>query len=244
MLARCLRFHCAVFACVETTDAMNVLRCVEWRAGGHGGRFVEFLDETQEWIMARCKQSSTRPPNCNFLCLILVTEWKKFNEYIYIYFLHSSPFYFFEKLLLIPSFSFFSLFPIFGKADCFQGLNYRCSKKISIFLLVRSIIFIQLQFSSCLNILELFNRKSILLFISLSSILLILSPLSFPYISFLRKIYYDSIYPRDIKLDRIFENNQSSRWVSPNSNNFRPRQLFLSLRTSELYRYWPIFNEY
>lgn len=167
LLARCLRFHCAVFACVETTDAMNVLRCVEWRAGGHGGRFVEFLDETQEWIMARCKQSSTRPPNCNFLCLILVTEWKKFNEYIYIYFLHSSPFYFFEKLLLIPSFSFFSLFPIFGKADCFQGLNYRCSKKISIFLLVRSIIFIQLQFSSCLNYFRIIQPQ-IYLFIHFS----------------------------------------------------------------------------
>lgn len=246
MLARCLRFHCAVFACVETTDAMNVLRYVEWRAGGHGGRFVEFLDETQEWIMARCKQSSTRPPNCNFLCLILVTEWKKFNEYIYIFFSAFLAILFFRKTTFDSFLLLFLFVPYFWKdcSDCFQGLNYRCSKKISIFLLVRSIIFIQLQFSSCLNILELFNRKSILLFISLSSILLILSPLSFPYISFLRKIYYDSIYPRDIKLDRIFENNQSSRWVSPNSNNFRPRQLFLSLRTCERYRYWPIFNEY
>lgn len=97
---------------------------VEWRAGGHGGRFVEFLDETQEWIMARCKQSSTRPPNCNFLCLILVTERKKYiystNIFLYIFFLHSSPFYFFEKVLKrIPSFSSYPFlsFSIFGEIE-------------------------------------------------------------------------------------------------------------------------------
>lgn len=97
---------------------------VEWRAGGHGGRFVEFLDETQEWIMARCKQSSTRPPNCNFLCLILVTERKKYIYSTNIFFLHSSPFYFFEKVLKrIPSFSSYPFlsFSIFGEIGCFEG---------------------------------------------------------------------------------------------------------------------------
>lgn len=78
--------------------------------------------------MARCKQSSTRPPNCNFLCLILVTERKKYiystNIFLYIFFLHSSPFYFFEKVLKrIPSFSSYPFlsFSIFGKIGCFEG---------------------------------------------------------------------------------------------------------------------------
>lgn len=125
LLARCLRFHCAVFACVETTDAANVLRCgVE---GGHRGRFVEFLHETQEWIMARCKQSSTRPPNCNFLCLILVTRMKEiqriyvcihirglfaFSAFLAILFFRKSTFgHFF--LLPLSFFFFFNLFVLY-----------------------------------------------------------------------------------------------------------------------------------
>lgn len=167
LLARCLRFHCAVFACVETTDAANVLRCgVE---GGHRGRFVEFLHETQEWIMARCKQSSTRPPNCNFLCLILVTRMKEiqriyvcihvrglfaFSAFLAILFFRKSTF---GHFFLLPlSFFFFfliSLFSIFSKGLLLfriGGLarsNYLCSKKkMSVFLLVRPIVFFQLQF--------------------------------------------------------------------------------------------------
>lgn len=115
---------------------------VEWRAGGHGGRFVEFLDETQEWIMARCKQSSTRPPNCNFLCLILVTERKKYIYSTNIFFLHSSPFYFFEKVLkripspLIPSYlSLFLERSVVSKDR--RRSNCRRWKKISIFSLVQ-----------------------------------------------------------------------------------------------------------
>lgn len=148
LLARCLRFHCAVFACVETTDAANVLRCgVE---GGHRGRFVEFLHETQEWIMARCKQSSTRPPNCNFLCLILVTRMKEiqriyvcihirglfaFSAFLAILFFRKSTFGHFFLLPLSFFFFLISLFSIFSKGLLLfriGGLarsNYLCSKK-------------------------------------------------------------------------------------------------------------------
>lgn len=148
LLARCLRFHCAVFACVETTDAANVLRCgVE---GGHRGRFVEFLHETQEWIMARCKQSSTRPPNCNFLCLILVTRMKEIQQ-IYMYtrtwtvrffciprhFIFSKKYFwpFLSSPLIFFFFFLISLFSIFSKGLLLfriGGLarsNYLCSKK-------------------------------------------------------------------------------------------------------------------
>ena len=38
---------------------------------------VSRRDAEQQWIMPRCKQSSARPPNCNFLCLILVTRVKE-----------------------------------------------------------------------------------------------------------------------------------------------------------------------
>ena len=196
--------------------------------------------------MARCKQSSTRPPNCNFLCLILVTEWKKFNEYIYIFFSAFLAILFFRKTTFDSFLLLFLFVPYFWKdcSDCFQGLNYRCSKKISIFLLVRSIIFIQLQFSSCLNYFRIIQPQ-IYLFIHfsfLNFIDFITSIISMHF--FFAQNLLRFHYPRDIKLDRIFENNQSSRWVSPNSNNFRPRQLFLSIRTCERYWYWPIFNEY
>lgn len=110
--------------------------------------------------MARCKQSSTRPPNCNFLCLILVTERKKYiystNIFLYIFFLHSSPFYFFEKVLkripspLIPSYlSLFLERSVVSKDR--RRSNCRRWKKISIFLLARSTVSLQLKFSSCLN---------------------------------------------------------------------------------------------
>lgn len=136
-------------------------RCNERFALWSGGRAdtegASLNFSTQEWIMARCKQSSTRPPNCNFLCLILVTEWKKFN--VYIYFLHSSPFYFFEKLLTIPSFFFFLplcslFFYIFGRADCFELEEIELSsleKNFDFFFSFVQLLFLQLQFSSYLN---------------------------------------------------------------------------------------------
>lgn len=106
--------------------------------------------------MARCKQSSTRPPNCNFLCLILVTERKKYIYSTNIFFLHSSPFYFFEKVLkkipspLIPSYlSLFLERSVVSKDR--RRSNCRHWKKISIFLLARSTVSLQLKFSSCLN---------------------------------------------------------------------------------------------
>lgn len=106
--------------------------------------------------MARCKQSSTRPPNCNFLCLILVTERKKYIYSTNIFFLHSSSFYFFEKVLKrIPSFSSYPFlsFSIFGEIGCFEGSEEieLSSLEKNFDLLARSTVSLQLKFSSCLN---------------------------------------------------------------------------------------------
>lgn len=162
--------------------------------------------------MARCKQSSTRPPNCNFLCLILVTERKKYIYSTNIFFLHSSPFYFFEKVLkripspLIPSYlSLFLERSVVSKDR--RRSNCGRWKKISIFLLARSTVSLQLKFSSCLNY-YLYSSANANLLLSF----VLFNFLSFPSIHLLQKIYYDSIiHPGDIKLDGIFENNQSSR---------------------------------
>lgn len=181
--------------------------------------------------MARCKQSSTRPPNCNFLCLILVTERKKYiystNIFLYIFFLHSSPFYFFEKVLKrIPSFSSYPFlsFSIFGEIGCFEGLE-----EIELSSLEKNFDFSSRSFNCffAIKIFKLFKLFQNYLYSSANANLLLsfvlFNFLSFPSIHLLQKIYYDSIiHPGDIKLDGIFENNQSSRQVSPNSNNFRP----------------------
>lgn len=203
--------------------------------------------------MARCKQSSTRPPNCNFLCLILVTERKKYiystNIFLYIFFLHSSPFYFFEKVLkripspLIPSYlSLFLERSVVSKdrrrSNCGRWKKFRSSRSFNCFFTIK--------------IFKLFKLFQNYLYSSANANLLLsfvlFNFLSFPSIHLLQKIYYDSIiHPGDIKLDGIFENNQSSRQVSPNSNNFRPT-IIISLASNlfprEHCRYWPIFNEY
>lgn len=112
--------------------------------------------------MARCKQSSTRPPNCNFLCLILVTERKKYiyiqRIYFCIYFFCIPRHFIFSKKYLkgflpsplIPSYlSLFLERSVVSKDR--RRSNCRRWKKISIFLLARSTVSLQLKFSSCLN---------------------------------------------------------------------------------------------
>lgn len=181
--------------------------------------------------MARCKQSSTRPPNCNFLCLILVTERKKYIQRIYfcIYFFCIPRHFIFSKKYLkgfLPSpliFPFLS-FSIFGKIGCFEGLE-----EIELSSLEKNFDFSSRSFNCffAIKIFKLFKLFQNYLYSSANANLLLsfvlFNFLSFPSIHLLQKIYYDSIiHPGDIKLDGIFENNQSSRQVSPNSNNFRP----------------------
>lgn len=165
--------------------------------------------------------------------------------YIYIFFFCIPRHFIFSK-------NYFWFLPSpFSLCSLFLERLFRLFPRIKLSLLEknfgfssRSIIFIQLQFSSCLNYFRIIQPQ-IYLFIHfsfLNFIDFITSIISMHF--FFAQNLLRFHYPRDIKLDRIFENNQSSRWVSPNSNNFRPRQLFLSIRTCERYWYWPIFNEY
>lgn len=139
--------------------------------------------------MARCKQSSTRPPNCNFLCLILVTRMKEiqriyvcihvrglfaFSAFHAILFFRKSTFGHFFLLPLSFFFFLISLFSIFSKGLLLfriGGLarsNYLCSKKkMSVFLLVRPIVFFQLQFYKLFKLFQNYSRVNLLLSIDL-----------------------------------------------------------------------------